>query len=223
MSKFRFKAGSTAAQLGLLAAMTVASPAALAAIVCATTPVSIPNNINGIYVNLVTNATGTGGAATAGWDFSAYGPSSGNLTFYLPPNGAVVGTSVTASVVAAGTAIGPASTYTTTSTTANSIITPTAFRVGGTFMTGIRFLNEATSTVNYGWAELTTVGPGGFPATINRYCYENSGAAINAYVAPWFDRRRPAALPARAIASTRDRTSAWRSGLAAGRPRSSSD
>lgn len=55
-----------------VAAMTVGSSQASAAIICSTTPVSIPADLNGVYVNFVTGATGTSGTAIAGWDFSAY-------------------------------------------------------------------------------------------------------------------------------------------------------
>lgn len=183
MNTLKRAIGPTAAKLAMLAA-TVASPAAWGAVVCATTSVAIPANINGIYVNFVTNATGTSGSATSGWDFSAYSPSSGLLTFYLSANTAAVGTGTVANALAGGTPIGPTSTFTNTSTSSSTIVTPTAFRAGGTQFAGLRFTNEATGVANYGWAELTTVGPNGFPATINRYCYENAGAAITAGTTP---------------------------------------
>ena len=49
---------------------------------------------------------------------------------------------------------------------------------------GIRFFNEATTSVNFGWIQLNTTAPNGFPATIVSYCYENSGASIMAGTMP---------------------------------------
>ena len=43
---------------------------------------------------------------------------------------------------------------------------------------GFSFLNANTATVNYGYAKLTTTGATGYPATLNEYWYDNSGAAI---------------------------------------------
>ena len=43
---------------------------------------------------------------------------------------------------------------------------------------GVRFFNEATSSVNYGWIQLDTGAAGGFPATLIQYCYQNDGTQI---------------------------------------------
>ena len=69
---------------------------------------AIPADINGVYVNFVTGASGTSGAGTAGWDFSAYA-SGGTLRFYSSAGAAnttqYVGTGTTISLLAAGTMI----------------------------------------------------------------------------------------------------------------------
>jgi hypothetical protein len=52
------------------------------------------------------------------------------------------------------------------------------FRPGGTFYMGFRFTNTVTTEVNYGYAEFTTTGTLGFPATLNRYWYNSAGDPI---------------------------------------------
>jgi len=43
---------------------------------------------------------------------------------------------------------------------------------------GIAFENEDTGLLNYGWIQMTTSGPDGYPATWGDYCYNNAGEAI---------------------------------------------
>ena len=50
----------------------------------------------------------------------------------------------------------------------------------------MRFLNESAGIINYGWLLLTTSAPLGFPATIDGWCYESSGAAITIRTPPLF-------------------------------------
>ena len=57
----------------------------------------------------------------------------------------------------------------------------TAFRQDRTGYLGVRFFNEATKAVNYGWMEITTVvgtNAATFAATVDRFAYEDSGAGI---------------------------------------------
>lgn len=176
---------SVAAIYAAAAAAMLTSTSAFAAIVCNTTPISVPSNISGVYLNLVTGVTGTSDATVPGWDANPYNNKAG-LTFFSPDDGSgLVGNSTeppdggTAAVVASGTEIGPASSYTGAFQTSGI-----NFQVGGTLFAGIRFVNEATATTNYGWLELTTTATDGFPATINRYCYQNDGTSIVAGTVP---------------------------------------
>ena len=43
---------------------------------------------------------------------------------------------------------------------------------------GVRFFNESTGAFNYGYLEVETGGPSGFPMTIKRYVYNSAGEAI---------------------------------------------
>lgn len=44
----------------------------------------IPDNIDGVYFNVVTGAQGTSGAGTAGWDINPYTASAGNFNLWGP-------------------------------------------------------------------------------------------------------------------------------------------
>lgn len=153
---------------------------ALAAIVCASPNLDVPNTIDGIYLNMV---TGQSGSSVPDWDINPYNNSAG-LTFYGAgsPQGILAsgtaGTSAETVVLTAGTMISP----TPAPNFYNQYQTRgTAFQTAGTRLLGVRFQNEATSTVNYGWVEIVSGSTsGGFPATISRYCYENTGVAIAA-------------------------------------------
>jgi hypothetical protein len=173
--------GSLAA-LVVAASMTAASSTAFATIVCNTVdvPVAIPNDINGIYLNLVTGATGTSGAAVAGWDQNPYNNGAG-LTFYSPNDGSgLIGSPTqppnggTASLLGAGVTVGPAATYTGAFQTAGTQFWVTST----TSYAGIRFMNEGTATVNYGWLQFSTTAPTGYPVSLDAYCYQNDGTSI---------------------------------------------
>ena len=180
--KARFNRAAILASLAIAAA-SVGSSQAFAAVVCASTPIAIPADINGIYVNFVTGATATSGGGAAGWDFSAYA-SSGALRFYSSSSAAnttrYVGTGAAVDLLAAGTMIDA-----TSSLASAGVNQPGAFQAGVTNgYVGVAFTNESTAATNYGWASVTTTGPNGFPATINQYCYENSGTGIMAGTTP---------------------------------------
>ena len=180
--KSRFARKAVLASLAI-AAVTVTSSQAFAAVICASTPINIPADINGIYVNFVTGASGTSGSGTVGWDFSSY--ASGTTIRFFSPAGAAnltryVGTGGTVDLLAAGTMIDATSTLATA-----GVNQPGAFQAGVTNgYVGVAFNNEGAATTNYGWASVTTTGPNGFPATINQYCYDDTGAGIMAGTTP---------------------------------------
>ena len=169
------------------AALSLASSTALAAVVCNNTGFAVPQNSDGIYVNLVTGATGTSGGGVAGFDINLYGAT--RLTAYpgadVSDNNALVGTVVTGTandlylVMANAEPIGPSATFTSES----AGMTNWNAGVTGGFL-GIRFDNEATGAINYGWLQMTTTSPNGYPATVTAYCYENTGLPINAGTTP---------------------------------------
>lgn len=142
-------------------------------------PYVVPATTAGVYLNLVTGVFSITPAGAPGWELNAWGSSALNLWFAGTPaasHGAVA-TGTVYSVLAAGVPIGPASTFSASTTAAdyaNWRLTNT-----GQYL-GLRFWNESTSAINYGWIQMDTVGPNGAPTTINGYCYQDDGTAIDA-------------------------------------------
>ncbi len=177
----------------LAATLMATSPAAMAAIRCGFTApaIPVPNSIDGIYINFLNGNTGSSGATVPGWDFNPYNNGSG-MAFFAPltsPPGITLtqgvlstgtpGTSAVARVLQTGDLV--------SSTPAlgfyNAGITmATEFRSNGVRFLGLRFYNESNDTMNYGWAELESgAGSGadaGFPATVSRFCFDDSGQPI---------------------------------------------
>ena len=167
----------------------VSSPSAIAAIIgSGVVNISIPNTTAGIYLNFITNATGASGAAVTGWDFNPYGTGTSLDIYWNPVLAASVRGAGVASVaqptqfavLPSGTSVGPTSTF------SSSLAAPSPnFTAGVTnAYLGVRFVNEGTSAINYGWVQLTTTAGTGFPATIVRYAYENTGQSILAGTTP---------------------------------------
>lgn len=177
-----------AARLGLCAAALVGSlmaPAAHAAIVTFSTPISVPSNFDGIYLNLLTGAQGTSGASTPGWDINPYN-SGAALSFFwnqssTPAAGGVAGTTTGPYLdLTVGSVISAASTF----TAVTAAVQTAAFQVPGNHILGFRFFNESTSSINYGYMSLTSQGSNGFPLTINGWSFDTSGAAITVVPEP---------------------------------------
>ncbi len=170
------------AQLAFASVLCVAATAPLAAIVDSG-PVSIvvPASLNGLYLNLVTGLAQTSPPISDGWDFNPY-LTSGSLQFnadvigdpFLAIVGAVVPPDNFATALSPGAIIGPTSGF----VFGQVSTTGTTFQTTGTSYVGIRFTNEGTGAVNYGYVQMTTTATTGFPATITRYLYENTGAPI---------------------------------------------
>lgn len=134
--------------------------------------ITVPNNIDGVYLNLTTGASST--SAIAGYDLNPFGLTDG-LSFLTPMDGGgALATSASGPIAAlsAGALIGPNSSY-----RVGAVIAPN-FRVTDTKFLGLRFINDVTGAINYGWVEFTTTASTGFPATINRFAYENTGVSL---------------------------------------------
>lgn len=171
------------------AALFMAAPAVEAAIVytnLTSAPLTIPNSIDGIYLNVVTGATGSSGSAVPGWDLNPYNNGAG-LTFYgaASPSGILATGTAGLNAVTQSLAVGFVISSTPLTGFYNQFqTTAAAFQTPGQRYVGFRFLNESTSTINYGWALISTsagtTGSLGFPASILGYAYENTGLSIMA-------------------------------------------
>lgn len=143
-------------------------------------PYVVPATFAGVYVNLVTGIFSITTSGAPGWDIGPWGTSS--LLFFFPSSPAnTSGGSSTAGVydvLNAGAPIGPANTY-IVSTSGTAAALWQVANTGKYF--GLRFWNESTSAINYGWIQLDTSATTlGHPATIRGYCYQDDGTAIDA-------------------------------------------
>jgi len=179
--------------LGLAAGalvMSFASASSMAAVLCSSAAVPVPANIDGVYLNLVTGATGTAGGSVTGWDINLYQTGATALYFFWPSAPANsfggVSTGGVYDSLTAGAPVGAAQTYIVSSGgggTGPYVNWQTTTAQTGRYL-GVRFFNEATSAINYGWLQIDTGASNGFPATINQYCYDNTGATLNAGTTP---------------------------------------
>lgn len=181
MPKYSAPARSSLIQLTLVCA--ILSATANAAVQCPQTlPLIVPANGEGLYLNLVTNVSGTTEASVPGFDINPYAAQNsdpvGQLKFYWgspATNGAGVVTSGdTYAVLPAGQLIGPASTFSRAAFTGNT----SAWQAGASGFLGVRFQEEPANAIRYGWIFLSSSPPMGFPLNIQAWCYEDSGAAI---------------------------------------------
>jgi hypothetical protein len=187
---------ASSVRLGLCAALgavALAAPVsqASAAIVTtfANTSVPIPADFDGVYLNLVTGATGTSGAGTPGWDINPY-LANGVFTFFwnntAPSVSGGVASLAEPSVyqnLPFGSVISASSTFTAASGGGGAGSTVN-FQTTGLKVLGFRFRNESTASTNYGYMFIENTGPTGFPATIRGWVYEDSGAAITVVPEP---------------------------------------
>lgn len=138
--------------------------------------IPIPSTFGGVYLNFVTGATGATAASVPGYDINPYVGSPSFFTNNTPAGTAGVLGPAPVAPLALGTPIGPGGTYVSGVTSATAFSTTTAGIVG------LRFQNESTSAINYGWARviMPSAPTGGTTGTIIDYGYENTGLSIGA-------------------------------------------
>jgi hypothetical protein len=139
---------------------------------------TVPFNIDGVYLNLVSGAAGVTGSSTPGYDINPYYSGSTTATpvfrFLAPSTGGVVGAAAVASSLAAGSVVGAASTFIT------GVMNATQ-SAAGTYYFGLKFVNDSTAAVNYGYlvVQQTTGQPlAAGSARILGYAYENAGGSV---------------------------------------------
>ncbi|MEP6685918.1 MAG: PEP-CTERM sorting domain-containing protein [Verrucomicrobiota bacterium] len=176
---------SIQSRLGLcaaaLAGTAAAVPSADASIITFNTPIVIPNNFAGVYIDLATGVNAV--APPAGWDINPFA-NAPNLAFYWNPSpansfgGVAAGT--TYLNLPPGTVVSGASTFSITigGTTGSPFLTT------GTEILGFRFFNEATSAINFGYMFISTTAAAGFPATVLSWSFDNTGAPITVVPEP---------------------------------------
>ncbi|HEY1092471.1 MAG TPA: PEP-CTERM sorting domain-containing protein [Burkholderiaceae bacterium] len=142
----------------------------------------VPFNIDGLYLNVVTGATGT--ASFAGYDLNPYfsgtaTPASTLFRILTPSTGGMVAAGGIATSLAAGTSIGAASVF------ASGVVNANAATSGINYF-GFKFINEGTGITNYGYlvVQQTANPPIAGSVTILGYAYENAGASITVSAVP---------------------------------------
>jgi hypothetical protein len=142
----------------------------------------IPDNFDGIYMNLITGVTGASAGAVPGWDINPYSSSgTPNTTFNLFTPAATVpgsGWLVTGNgqfVNTVGTPVNGTQTFGTPGGPTN-LAGQVTLNADNYF--GVQFLNEGTSTTNFGWIKINFGAAVGTRA-ITEFAYENAGASIN--------------------------------------------
>jgi hypothetical protein len=157
---------------------------AAAAIVCDTdAELAIPATTEGFYINLLTGVAAPTEGGAPGFDFNPYAAASttpaDQLRFYWGSastgNGGVVTSGDSYAVLAPGETIGPGQSYSRAAITGD-VSAWLAGVVRGHL--GLRFRNEQSGQLNYGWIVLSTSPGLGFPATVHGWCFDDSGAAI---------------------------------------------
>lgn len=167
-----------------MAMLLLASAAsANATVICSPmTNLDVPATSEGLYLNLITGVSGFRESDVPGFDIDIYAAvstnPSGQMKFYWgaeSTGGAgVVSSGDTYAVLGPNVTIGPDSTFTRAAFTGDT----SAWLAGTSGNLGMRLRDETPATIVYGWLALSTTAALGFPATIEGWCYEDSGAAI---------------------------------------------
>lgn len=141
---------------------------------------SVPFNVDGFYLNVVTEAVGTSGSAVTGWDLNQHfsGSTAPPAGFsFFSPTGGMIGIGSVVTPLAPGSTIGASSPFTTGFLNANAA-TP------GTSTFGFGFLNEATGVTDYGYVVVAQSANPPVAGSVRAlsYAYENTGLSITAPV-----------------------------------------
>jgi hypothetical protein len=171
---------------GAAAAAATLVGAANAAIVTWNCNLVIPNNIDGLYLNVETQVYGPVAAVVPGWDLNPYGTSTTSMSWFAAadPSGCVTGlgqggTTVAIASLSAGTVVDAASTFgnTASSTSAGGWVLNAANYFGFRFLGG-------DALTHYGCGKMTMGSTMGV-RTLDFVCYESTAnAGITVIPAP---------------------------------------
>ena len=142
----------------------------------------VPNNIDGLYVNVELQTTGSAASQVAGWDINPYGTSTLALSWFaaVAPSGCVTGlgqggTTTAVASLTAGTVVSGASTYGNTAST----VTAGGWVLNAPNYFGFRF-TASDGLTHYGFGVMT-IGATMGVRTLTSLSYESvAGVAITA-------------------------------------------
>lgn len=144
----------------------------------------IPNNIDGLYINVQTQATGSSGGSVAGWDINPY--SATGLTWFNAPGTGMMRypgvTTGSAGNLALGTVIGATGSFGSGTVSVGSA--PGNWQLNATNIFGFRFTAADGGTkYGYGTFQIGSSISGADRKITNLY-FEDSGASITVVPAP---------------------------------------
>ena len=177
--KNKYLSGRLTAVLEAATLCLVASPV-VASVISGDINIPVPRTTNGIYLNLLTGQNSTIANNVPGWDFNPFG--STKLQFYW--SASTVTTTYAAGAATATTGgmllnLKPGDVVDSSLIFAQGVPTTTAFQNTSYGYVGVKFTNESTGALNYGFVEMELKGPLGLGSTIVGYAYENSGNPIS--------------------------------------------
>lgn len=173
------------------AAAVAVAGAANAAIVTWNINAAIPANLDGLYINVAAQTSGTTGGAVAGWDINPYGATS--LSFFASatapnPSTTYVRTQSSGgpSSLAVGTVIGGSSTY---ANSTSAVISATGVGSNGWALNSINYFGfrfnpgSTAGVVRYGYGVMQ-VGATAASRTLLSISWEDSGGSITVTAIP---------------------------------------
>ena len=142
------------------------------------TPLTVPYNIDGVYLNVLNGAAGSVSAAP-GWDINPYG--SQNLSWFSQSNvtgGSLARYSSTGATTAGSldlsTLVDAATTYTNLTAAVTYGTAPGEWKLSAPNYFGFQFFHEGDNAVHYGWGILTLgSGPSTGTRTLTNVYYES--------------------------------------------------
>ncbi len=163
------------------AAVTVPQQADAAVVYSGVVNIAVPNNIDGVYLNVVTGANGA--APVAGYDINPYSAAAGNFNLWGPTATTWLDVGVDVYNLAADTVIGAGGVYDRPGGGVN--IGPQMNLNSSNNYLGFRFANEANGNqIHFGWVQLQFGADAGTRSIIG-YAYDDvAGASINAGAIP---------------------------------------
>jgi MYXO-CTERM domain-containing protein len=163
----------------------VVAGAANAAIVHWDVNLVVPNNIDGLYINVETQTTGSAASVVPGWDLNPYGTSTTAMSWFGATGGGCVtgtgqgGTTVAVASLSMGSVVSAASTFGSTA----SSVTAGGWLLNANNYFGFRFVG-ADGATRYGFGVMA-IGASMGSRTLVSLDYENvAGTAITVGTVP---------------------------------------
>jgi MYXO-CTERM domain-containing protein len=175
-----------AKHFGAAAAAAVVVGSANAAIVTWNVNQVVPNTIDGLYINVETQTTGSAAGVVAGWDLNPYGTQTTSMSWFGATGGGCVtglgqgGTTIAVASLSSGTLVGASSTF---SNNPASSVTAGGWVLNANNFFGFRFVGGDGQT-RYGYGVMA-IGANMGTRTLVSLAYESTaGQGINVGAVP---------------------------------------